>query len=41
MPDPENVPIQVLSIADLIKNKRTTGRTKDLADEEVLKEGVT
>ena len=32
----EGVPIHVLSVADLIKNKRTTGRTKDLADAEAL-----
>ena len=32
----EGVPIQVLSVSDLIKNKRSTGRTKDLADVESL-----
>jgi len=32
----EGIPIQVLSIGDLIKNKRSTGRTKDLADAESL-----
>ena len=34
----EGIPIQVLSLADLIKNKRATGRTKDLADAELLEE---
>jgi len=34
--DIEGVPIHVLSIGDLIKNKRSTGRTKDLADAECL-----
>jgi hypothetical protein len=32
----EGIPIQVLSTGDLIKNKRATGRTKDLADAEFL-----
>jgi predicted nucleotidyltransferase len=32
----EGIPVQVLSTADLIKNKRSTGRTKDLADAETL-----
>jgi hypothetical protein len=32
----EGIPVQVLSTADLIKNKRATGRTKDLADAESL-----
>jgi hypothetical protein len=35
----EGIHIQVLSASDLIKNKRTTGRTKDLADAEALEEG--
>jgi hypothetical protein len=35
----DEIPVQVLSIADLIKNKRATGRTKDLADVESLEEG--
>ena len=35
----EGINIHVLSIPDLIKNKRTTGRTKDLADAEALEEG--
>jgi len=34
----EGIPIRVLSIPDLIINKRATGRTKDLADAEVLEE---
>jgi hypothetical protein len=34
----EGISIQVLSTADLIKNKRSTGRTKDLADAESLEE---
>jgi hypothetical protein len=32
----EGIPIHVLSIPDLITNKRATGRTKDLADAEML-----
>jgi len=32
----EEIHVHVLSVADLIKNKRSTGRTKDLADAEVL-----
>jgi len=34
--DIEGIPIHVLSIPHLILNKRTTGRTKDLADAEML-----
>jgi len=34
--DIEGIPVQVLSISDLIKNKRSTGRTKDLADAQDL-----
>jgi predicted nucleotidyltransferase len=34
--DIEGIPVQVLSIPDLIKNKRSTGRTKDLADAQDL-----
>jgi len=34
----EEIPIHVLSIPDLIINKRATGRTKDLADAETLEE---
>jgi len=36
MIDIEGIPIRVLSIPDLIINKRATGRTKDLADAELL-----
>ena len=32
----EGIPVHVLSIPDLIINKRATGRTKDLADAEAL-----
>jgi len=32
----EGIPINVLSIPDLIINKRATGRTRDLADAEML-----
>ena len=32
----EGIPVHVLSIPDLIINKRATGRTKDLADAEML-----
>jgi len=32
----EGIPVRVLSIGDLIRNKRATGRTKDLADVEAL-----
>ena len=32
----EEIPINVLSIPDLIINKRATGRTRDLADAEML-----
>ena len=34
--DIEGIPIHVLSIPDLITNKRSTGRTKDLADAQML-----
>jgi len=34
----EGIPIQVLSISDLIKNKRSTGRNKDLVDAESLED---
>jgi len=37
----DGIPVRVLSTADLIKNKRATGRTKDLADAESLEEGTT
>ena len=36
----DGIPVQVLSVPDLIKNKRATGRTKDLADAEALEEAV-
>ena len=32
----KGIPVNVLSIPDLIKNKLSTGRTKDLADAEEL-----
>lgn len=32
----DGVPVKVLSLDDLIANKRASGRTKDLADAEVL-----
>ena len=34
--DIEGIPVRVLSLADLIRNKRATGRTRDLADAEAL-----
>jgi hypothetical protein len=34
--DIEGILVHILSIADLIRNKRATGRTKDLADAEAL-----
>jgi len=37
--DIEGIPVHVLSVPDIIKNKRATGRTKDLADVEMLEEG--
>jgi predicted nucleotidyltransferase len=37
----EGIPVHVLSIPDLIINKRATGRTKDLADAEMLEESST
>ena len=33
----DNIHFQILSIDDLITNKKATGRTKDLVDIEVLK----
>ena len=32
----EGVPVRVISLEDLIVNKRASGRTKDLADAEIL-----
>ena len=32
----DGIPVHVLSLDDLIRNKRASGRTKDLADAEVL-----
>ncbi|MDR0495660.1 MAG: nucleotidyl transferase AbiEii/AbiGii toxin family protein [Treponema sp.] len=32
----EDIPVHVLSLADIIKNKQSTGRLKDLADVESL-----
>ena len=32
----EKIPLRIPSIPDLIRNKRATGRTKDLADAEAL-----
>ncbi|MCZ7591538.1 MAG: hypothetical protein M5U15_05015 [Kiritimatiellae bacterium] len=34
--DISGIPIRVLSLADLIVNKRASGRTKDIADVEAL-----
>jgi predicted nucleotidyltransferase len=34
----EEIPVHVLSLPDLIVNKRATGRTKDLSDVEFLEE---
>ncbi len=36
--DIEGIPVAIPSIADLIRNKRAAGRTKDLADAEALEE---
>ena len=36
----DDVPVHILSVSDLITNKRSTGRTKDLADVELLEEGL-
>ncbi len=36
--DVEGIEVHVLSVADLIRNKRASGRTKDLADAEALEE---
>jgi hypothetical protein len=32
----DSIPVHVLSVPDLIRNKRATGRTKDIADAETL-----
>jgi hypothetical protein len=34
--DIEDIPVHILSVSDLILNKRSTGRTKDMADVELL-----
>ena len=34
--DVEGIRVHILSVADLIRNKRASGRTKDLADAEAL-----
>jgi len=34
--DIEGIPIRIPSLDDLIRNKRATGRTKDLVDAEAL-----
>lgn len=34
----EGIPVRIPSIADLIRNKRASGRTKDIADAESLEE---
>jgi hypothetical protein len=34
--DIEGIPVHILSVPDLILNKRSTGRTKDMADVELL-----
>ena len=34
--DVEGISVRILSVPDLIRNKRATGRTKDLADAEAL-----
>jgi hypothetical protein len=34
--DVDDIPVHVLSVSDLIKNKKATGRIKDLADVELL-----
>jgi hypothetical protein len=36
--DIEGITVNVLSVPDLLKNKRSTGRTKDIADAESLEE---
>ncbi len=34
----DEIPVRVISIEDLIANKRSSGRTKDLADAEILED---
>lgn len=34
----DDIPVRVISIEDLIANKRSSGRTKDLADAEILED---
>jgi len=36
--DIEEIEVRIPSLADLIRNKRASGRTKDLADAEALEE---
>jgi len=36
--DIEGIEVHIPSVADLIRNKRASGRTKDLADAEALEE---
>lgn len=36
--DIEGIPVRIPSVADLIRNKRASGRTRDLADAEALEE---
>lgn len=36
--DVEGLKLRIPSVSDLIKNKRATGRTKDLADAEALEQ---
>jgi hypothetical protein len=36
--DIEGIEVRIPSVADLIRNKRSSGRTKDIADAEALEE---
>jgi predicted nucleotidyltransferase len=36
--DIEGIKVQIPSLADLIRNKRASGRTKDIADADALEE---
>ena len=38
--DVEGVAVRIPSVADLIRNKRASGRTRDLADAEALEEHI-